>query len=157
MNKKHLLLTCTLLGFASLQATPMGLGVGIANNQATIRIPVGLEGNLRLEPEVRLSYLSNDDYSQSALALGSGLYLQQNANSKVSVYYGGKALVEYSSVDYDHGDEIDDTRLVLGGVFGFEYHFDPKVSIGAEAGGYAGFGDSFTLETRGEALLRYFF
>lgn len=157
MNKKHLWIIAALLSFGTLQATPMGLGVGIANDQATIRMPLGLEGNLRLEPELRLNYLNNDDYSQSAVALGSGLYLQQNTNNKVSIYYGGKALVEYSSIDYDHGDEIDDTRLVLGGVFGFEYHFDPKVSIGAEAGGYAGFGDSFTLETRGEALLRYFF
>ncbi len=157
MKQKVTLITLVLLAATALQAVSMGLGVGIANDQATIRIPMALEGNLRLEPEVRLGYLSNDDYSQSAVALGSGLYLQQNANSKVSIYYGGKALVEYTSIDYDHGDSNDDTQLVLGGVFGFEYHLDPKVSIGAEAGAYAGFGDNFILETRGEALLRYFF
>lgn len=143
---------------ASLAAEPtMGVGVGLSSDTTTIRFPIDIAPDMRIEPEFGLAYADNDGNSNTDFALGSGFYLLNHPSQQINLYFGGKALVGYTSYDYGNGNDDSTTQLRLGGVFGFEYLFDRHFSAGGEAGAYIGFGDATTFNTEGLALLRYYF
>ncbi len=135
------------------ESTKMGVGVGMTGDTATIRVPLYLEENMRIEPYGSLGYSSGDG-ATSRLELGAAIHMLQQVSPNVVTYYGVDGRIGY--VNYDAIDDSD-TSLSVGGVFGFEYYFDKQVSLGGEAGVYAGIGDNFTLNTRSQALLRYYF
>jgi hypothetical protein len=148
------MLACSAM---AVESTQMGVGVGLSNDTATLRLPINLAKDLRVEPEFGLSYVSNDNFDQTGLLIGSGLYMMQQPSKAINLYYGGKLLIDYSKYDPDQGSSDSTTQFVLGGVFGFEYMIDRQVGIGGEAGAYLGLGDATTLQTQGQALLRYYF
>jgi outer membrane scaffolding protein for murein synthesis (MipA/OmpV family) len=150
-----------LLSGSALQAenTRIGMGVGVSNDTMTVRAPIDLTDTLRLEPEFGVSYYDHDDSdtTMTDLMLGAGLYMTSTASKSIDVYYGGKAYIDYTNIDYDGGDDVSSTNLIMGGVYGFEYHMDPSVTLGAEAGAYIGVGEDTSFRTKGEVLLRYYF
>lgn len=135
----------------------IGVAVGLSSDSTTLRMPIDIAPDMRIEPELGFSYRDNDGNSDSAFVLGSGFYLMSQPSTKLNLYYGGKALIDYRSYDYGSGVDDSTTQLKIGGVFGFEYMFDRHFSAGGEAGAYLGFGDATTLNTEGLALLRYYF
>lgn len=141
----------------AVEPTQIGIGVGLSNDSATLRLPINLQKDLRIEPEFGFAYIDNDGSSNTSLLLGSGVYLIQQPSAAINLYYGGKLLIDYRSYDYDNGGSDSTTQFLLGGVVGFEYLLDRHVSIGGEAAAYLGVGDATSLQTQGQALLRYYF
>ncbi len=136
--------------------TRIGVGIGLSNDTTSIRMPIDIAKDLRIEPEFGIAYVDGDDIDTTNLLIGSGFYLMSQPSSKINLYYGGKLMIDYSSYDAK-GKDDSNTQFDIGGVFGFEYLFDRHFSAGGEAGVYLGLGDSTTFNTRGMALLRYYF
>ncbi len=136
-------------------ASKIGLGVGLSEGTSVIRVPIKLNDNFRLEPEVGFSYSSKDSSTDTTFSMGTGAYLLSQLNSNTVAYYGGKARLVHTSYDYKTSDDST-TQLSLGGVFGFEHMLDTRVSIGGEAGAYIGVGDKTTINTNTQAILRFY-
>lgn len=135
----------------------IGVAVGLSSDSTTVRMPIDIAPDMRIEPEFGLAYRDNGGDTDTAFSFGSGFYLMHQPSANINLYYGGKALIDYTSYDYGNGVDDSTTQLRVGGVFGFEYMFDRHFSAGGEAGAYVGFGDATTLHTEGLALLRYYF
>jgi len=158
---KKILISSLLLASLSITSSAseenkLGLAVGLSSDSTTLRLPIDIQSDFRIEPEFGLSYSNGDDVSRTNLTIGSGFYVMKQPTSKTNLYLGGKALIDYNSFDYDKGADDSTTQFKMGGVFGFEYLFDKSFSIGGEAGAYIGFGDTTTLNTQGVALLRFY-
>jgi len=163
---KKLLLTAAATGMLcnlayAADETKVGVGVGITdgcggNGGTTVRAPINLSNELRIEPEISLNYSSGDHKDTTNLGVGTGLYLLNHPSSKINLYYGGKILIRYHK-DKERGQTNSNTEFAFGGTFGFEYLFDRHFSAGGEAGAYLGFGDMTIFTTQGLALLRYYF
>lgn len=139
------------------EPTKIGVGMGLSSNSASLRLPIDIQKDLRIEPEFGLSYWNKDNTSSTGLLVGSGAYLMQQPSAAINLYYGGKLLIDYHNYDPDQGSSDSTTQFLLGGVFGFEYMLERHVSVGGEAAAYLGFGDATSLQTQGQALLRYYF
>lgn len=145
---------CTIL--SAEEQDRMGVGVGISDNSVTLRLPVQVEKAMRIEPEFALRYTSQENNKATHFTIGTGFYAIEKPSLKIDLYYGGKALFEYNSLD-NGVSNTSSSRIILGGVFGAEYQLDPNFTIGCEAGLYLGFLDYTSVNTKGEALLRYYF
>lgn len=135
-------------------AQDFGVGVGITgNNTSVVRVDIGLDSNMRLEPYVGFSS-NNPDVgpSTSTFTLGTAFHLQKNVSQNVNLYYG--AYVDYNSVDVGIGST---STFNLGPVAGAEYAFDKHFSLGAEVAVNLGFGDGSVFGTTSTALIRYYF
>lgn len=147
-------LTCTAMAADQAQ---LGVGIGLSNDSTTLRLPINLDNEIRIEPEFGLSYVNDDNFDRTGLLIGSGVYMMQQPSKSINLYYGGKALIDYNKYDPDNAKSDSSTQFLLGGVFGFEYMLDRQVSVGGEAAAYLGLGDATSLQTQGQALLRYYF
>jgi len=158
---KKLLSTAMVAGMLCNSAyaedtTKVGIGVGITNSGTTVRAPIDLSKEFRIEPEVEISYASADHQDTTHLSVGTGLYLLNRPSAKINLYYGGKVLIDYQKQKVN-GNSDSNTEFEFGGTFGFEYLFDRHFSAGGEAGAYLGLGDATMFTTQGLALLRYYF
>lgn len=145
-----------LSGSLLAEESRVGLGVGISDNSLTLRMPIAIDPELRIEPEFDFDYTAQSSQKQLHFTLGTGFHVLQQQAVNTHVYFGGKTLIDYD--EYDLGSTSKTmTRLILGGVVGFEYAFDANFTLGGEASLLLGLGDYTTLNTRGEALLRYYF
>ncbi len=155
--KTSLVITALAYSAMAVESTNLGIGIGLSNSSTTLRVPIDLAKDLRIEPEFGLSYENNDNFDRTGLLIGSGFYMMQQPSSAINLYYGGKLRIDYNKYDPDKGSSDSTTQFVLGGVFGFEYMLDRQVGVGGEAAAYLGLGDATTLQTQGQALLRYYF
>jgi hypothetical protein len=130
-------------------AVEWGLGVGISGNEGrTIYVPIRL-GNLRIEPEVRLSrseseytYLvssvNNADYESKTISLGTGVYWHQSIGPSLESYMGGRiAYTKYdTSTTYPNNPAnnytTDESTFVIGPTLGAEYFFAKQFSVGLD-------------------------
>jgi len=160
MNKKLMAaaLMGTMLATSAMadEQPRIGVGVGLSNTSSTVRVPIDIAKDLRIEPELGIGYSKADKVDNTSLLIGTGLYVMQQPSSKINLYFGGKLGVDYKSTKVQ-GKHESNTNFYLGGAFGFEYMFERHFSAGGEAGVYLGFGDSTTFNTQGLALLRYYF
>lgn len=135
----------------------LGVGAGVTDNSARIRVPIVLDATSRLEPEFEVLFSSSDDVDRTNLVFAAGYHLLQKVDTSVSTYYGVKAGISHNDVSFDNGGDTDETNLFVGPVGGFEYYLAPKVTLGAEVGAFLGFGDTTSLSTQANVLLRYYF
>ncbi|OQX59704.1 MAG: hypothetical protein B5M52_02630 [Helicobacteraceae bacterium 4484_230] len=158
MNKSltSAVLAVTLCTFAYAQEGMLGAGISIGNDSANLRMPIKINDSFRVEPELGISYYDNDGTKNTGLQIGAGAYLLNPVSSDINLYYGGKALIGYHKHEFGNIDDSS-TQFIIGGAAGAEYMLNTQFSIGAEAGVYLGIGDSTTFDTKGEALLRYYF
>ena len=160
MNKKliaaALMSSMIVTSAMAEEQTRIGAGVGLSNSSSTLRMPIDIAKDMRIEPELGIGYSNGDKVDTTNFNIGTGLYLMAQPSAKINLYYGGKLMIDYNSVDAN-GNSDSSTNFDLGGVFGFEYMFDRHFSAGGEAGAYLGFGDTTTFNTQGLALLRYYF
>ena len=158
MNKSlaSAVLAASLCTISFAQDGMFGAGVSIGNDRANLRMPIKINDSFRVEPELGISYYDNDGIKNTGLQIGAGVYLLNPVSSDINLYYGGKALVGYQKNE-DKNTDNSDTQFIIGGAAGAEYMLNPQFSIGAEAGIYLGIGDSTTFDTKGEAILRYYF
>jgi hypothetical protein len=161
MKKIILLFLATLLTSTLFaEDTRVGLGIGISDNATSIRMPIDVpmqEGNnLRLEPELALDYIDSSGGKTSNFTIGSGLYMTDDIDKDIQIYFGMKAL--FISNDTTFGAvTTSSTNLNLSGLFGFEYFFHKKVSLGGEAGLGLNIGGTSQYGTLTAATLRYYF
>jgi len=138
-------------------ATTIGVGVGLSNDSYVLRLPININKEVRVEPEFGLDYQNDTNNDHTGFLMGAGGYYMQQPAMNVNIYMGGKILVDYYHYDFGNGNDGTTTQIVLAPVGGFEYMFGSHVSVGGEAGVYLGFGDLTTVNTQGQAILRYFF
>jgi len=157
------ILATSLLGAAlataamAEDATTIGVGVGLSNDSYVLRLPININKEVRVEPEFGLDYQNDTNNDHTGFVMGAGGYYMMQPSTNVNFYVGGKLLVDYYHYDYGNGNDDTITQFVLGPVGGFEYMLDRHVSLGGEAGVYLGVGDLTTVNTQGQAILRYFF
>jgi hypothetical protein len=158
MKKISTVLFLALLTTTNVVAdmTKVGVGVGLNGGSGQVVIPMDFDNQLRVEPEVGINYTSDDDISQTQISLKTGIYLMQEMNNKVNVYYGGKVGFLISNTENDYYTTNNNT-FELTPTAGFEYYLNPQVSIGGEVGFAFAFGDTTTIATVTTTSLRYYF
>lgn len=126
------------------------IGVGIhvdTDKDAVIRLALDQEG-LRIEPYFGFNYYNNEGSAKQFL-IGSGIYLLEQTSRDISLYYGGRAALNYA----DPGN----TQVELVGAVGAEYFFDHQFSISGEVNAGLSLGDATILGTGSDIILRYYF
>ena len=162
---KKLLASTLILGVLSTtlvaDGVKVGVGVALTANDATIRVPLDIASNLRIEPEVSYGYTSYDDGSSYIMGLGAGVYLMSQPASNVNLYYGAKMGFVVGSTSYDlptgGSKSVSDNSFGIAPTAGFEYFLDPHVSLGGEVGFRLGFGDVTNVGLTTATTLRYYF
>ena len=129
-----------------------GIGISATQDGSTIKAPLDLGNNLRVEPELSFSSFNPDvGDSRTDISLGSGVYLLEQVSDTVDLYYGGKALLGVAN-----GGGNSNTTVSLAAIVGFEYFFDKQISVGGEVGFGLGLGDDTRIGTQTGVVLRYY-
>ena len=158
------LMASTLGVTAASAEMRVGLGYSIqqssnplADDFSLIRVPIDLVGiGLRIEPEIGFMSTEFAGIDISGQSLGVGGYYTLFNFEKVNMYAGGKLGYGRVKTTTILGSDTD-TFTNVQGLFGADYFFVEQMSLGAEVGLQATFGDADAISTTSNLIIRYYF
>ena len=116
-------------------------------------IPIDIQSNFRLEPEIGIAAMSVNERTTRTLHLGLGVFRVHRASDGM-ILYGGTRIGANMFQERSNG-YLD---VSLAAVFGGEYALGSRFSLGAEGNAAARFGDGLRLyETRARFFARWYF
>ena len=150
------LLALTMGATAASAEVTVGLGYGIDKGIAidnlysglhsTVRVPIDFDFGLRIEPELgfNTSTIEENDFSGmetdlTTTTVAMGVYYNLWKVESVKFFAGGRVAVSQSSGEttYTNGwatESFDADNTSLQALFGAEYFFVEKMSLGAQVG-----------------------
>ncbi len=146
----------------------IGVGMALTSEDTTIRVPIDIDTQLRIEPEFSFGYVSGDNgFSNSSFGIGTGVYMLAQPEKSINMYFGGKIGFKNESTSSNTNNLVNAINLAQTGnggssfylapAAGFEYFLHPKVSLGGEASFTFGFGDFTNIGLTTATTLRYYF
>ena len=139
-----------------------GIGVGVSTFSLAdfeglimpaVYVPIATGGQFMIEPALGLLRVSDGDFSETFLRLGTGILYQMDAIEEGRLYVGPRIGIIRASNDF--GSE---TNLTLAGVVGGEYFLGSHFSLGGEAGfRWIDLSGGNLLSTTGEFRVRWYF
>lgn len=107
---------------------------------STVLFPLNLTQHFRLEPEIGLLWMNDDEENETSLGISSGLGIfGMFQREKLNFYAGGRIMFDKSKIGgyYNYNGESIPLKyysIKVGPAFGFEYFLSNNFSLGGEIG-----------------------
>jgi hypothetical protein len=149
-------------------AADFGIGLSVKSNDATIFMPIDVSQRFRIEPSLNYSQNEIENANQSAkvtsLNFNVGLFGLVPTDHSVQLYYGAR--VGYARTETETNvfvlpiasqkEKSEGYRVAP--IIGFEYLFNPHLSLGGEVGWvYSDLDEIKSNSTTTNVILRYKF